>query len=375
MYLHTFDVTVADNRIYFAAAGFNALFVIDLRKKEIVYKKPFDGYAKYARELFSKQIFHNGKIIFIPRYCDKVAIYDLRTEKTTYIEMPDKGEGIIRDAFIAGNDLWMLRAGYPPDIYKIDLATGKYNIFHIDWKEITASTGYTELAISNQEKKLTIGYAKQVGEKWWMLAEKHGNVIVFDWKKRRSRAIDFPYFVNKQFTGNVREKLWLIARDESRMLEYDFNNERGNWVEIPALNEIQGDIMRIIEYDQYLLFIKQMGMVVVDKKFFSAEPFWFCEKKNLMSYAVLKNKLILFPIMGKGLIVFSLEDHSIQEYPFVWEETLTKETLREVFSGCIYEDVCRLPELLEIMPHDVATGRHDIGAVVWNELSGSEVLK
>ncbi len=374
MYLHTFDVTVADNRIYFAATGFNALFAIDLRKKEIIYKKPFEGYAKYTRELFSKQILHDGKIIFIPRYYDKVAIYDLQTEKTIYIEMPNNGEGVIRDAFIAGNDLWMLREGYPSDIYQIDLATGKYSIFHIDWKEITARTGYSGVAISNQEKKSTIGYAKQVGEKWWMFAEKHGNVIAYDWKKGRSRAINFPYFVNKQFTGNVREKLWLIARDESRILEYDFYNERDNWVEIPALNEIQGDIMRIIEYGQYLLIIKQMGMVVADKKTFSAEPFWFSEKKNLMSYAVWNNKLILFPIMGKGLIVFSLEDHSIQEYPFVWEETLTKETLREVFSGCLCEDVCRLPELLELLPYDVAVRSYDVGAGVWNDLSGSEVL-
>ena len=112
MYLHTLGATLVEDKLYFTSCDFNALFCMDLREKKIEYKTYFAAFAKYRGGLYARQILYRNKIYFIPRSCNKMAIYDIETEKTAYVEIREKGDGPIRDAFIEGNYLWMLSAGF-----------------------------------------------------------------------------------------------------------------------------------------------------------------------------------------------------------------------------------------------------------------------
>lgn len=368
MYLHIFDATLVEDKIYFADADFNAFFVLDLREKQIEYKTYFKKYAKYKNELYAKQILYGDKIYFIPRFAKEAAVYDLQTGEMAYIEIPVKGEGLIRDAFIENNHLWMLCAGYPAKLCKVDLTTNKYIILYLDWKQVAAQTGYSAQTMSMSERQSTFGYAKQIERTWWMFAEEHGHLVIYDWKKGKTNAITFPYFKNKRVTGNVQEKVWLMARDESRVLEYDFLRQKEKWIDVPAIDGIPGDIMRIIVQERCLMFVKQNGMVVASKDFQEVESFRFSEKKNLMSSIIVDEQIILFPVSGKDLIVFNPQDHTVSEYPFVWDEKLTNENLKEIYAGCLGENICQLQEFVEVILSSESNGSQGAGESIGEEI-------
>lgn len=370
MYLHTLGATLVEDRLYFVSCDFNALFCMDLKEKRIEYKTYFAAYAKYRRELYAKQILYRNKIYFIPRTCNKIAIYDIETEKTVYVEIRDKGEGAIRDAFIEDNYLWMLCAEYPANIFKVNLSTNKYQVLNINWEQVATQIGYSEQTMSPLERNSVFGSARQVGKYWWLFAEAHGYLIAYDWRGNKTSAYSFPALKGKMMTGNVQEKVWIIARDKSEVLEFDYKTNTEKWIELPEIGQIPGDIMRIIEQDEYLLFIKQKGIISVSKKAYRAKCFMFQEEKNLLGYVVYNGKMILPPLSGRGLILFDLSENKIEEYALEWDEKLTNRNLEEVFSGCIEETVCELKEFVELAPIDRKNNFQINGNKIWDVLCG-----
>lgn len=370
MYLHTLGATLVGDKLYFTSCDFNALFCMDLREKKIEYKTYFTAFEKYRSGLYAKQILYRNKIYFIPRMCDKIAIYDIETEKTAYVEIREKGDGPIRDAFIEGNYLWMLCAGYPANIFKLSLSSNKYEVINIDWKRAAAQIGCSEQSISSPEGKSVFCSGRQVGKYWWLFAEKHGYLIAYDWRGSKTKAYSFTSLKDKLTAGNAQEKVWIIARNENRILEFDYKAEEEKWIEIPEISQIPGDIMRIIEQDEYLLFIKQKGMISVSKKAYRAKCFLFQKEKNLFEYVVFKEKMILLPSSGRGMVVFDLAENRIEEYACEWGEKLTNRTLEEIFSGCIEETVCELKEFVQLDPTDNRNNFQTSGDKIWATFCG-----
>lgn len=370
MYLHTLGATLVEDRLYFVSCDFNALFCMDLKEKKIEYKIYFAAYAKYRKELYARQILHRNKIYFIPRTCDKLAIYDIETEKVTYIKVREKGDGPIRDAFVEGNYLWMLCAGYPANIIKLNLSTDKYEVININWEKVAAQIGYSEHAMSPSEKNSVFGGARQVGKCWWLFAEKHGYLIAYDWRGNKTSSYSYASLKDKATIGNAQEKVWIIARNENRVLEFDYKAGVEKWIEIPEISKIPGDIMRIIEQDEYLFFIKQKGMVSVSKETYRARCFLFQNEKNLLGHVVYNGKMILLPLSGKGLIAFDLSENRIEEYAWEWDKELTNRNLDDFFSGCIEETVCELKEFVQLDSVDRRNNFQTNGDKIWDVLCG-----
>ncbi len=366
MYLHTLGATLVEDRLYFVSCDFNALFCMDLKEKRIEYKTYFAAYAKYRRELYAKQILFKNRIYFIPRTCNKIAIYDIETEKTTYIEIGEKREDTIRDAFIEGNYLWMLYSRYPGNIFKVNLLTNKYEVINIDWNTIFEKIDCTEQIMSDVD--IGGAKAKQVGKYWWMIASKHGYILNYDWKRNKIRVHSLPYFKDKMIAGDIQEKVWIMARNENKVLEYDFENRAEKWLQIQEISQIPGDITGIIEQDDYIFFIKCKGMVVMSKKTHEARLFRFSSDRNVNSYAIYDEKMILLPAQGKGLAVFRFSDSMIEEYTFEWEEKLTNESFKRYFSSFLSEDICELQEFIKLSSEKRKDCDQNRGSVIWNTL-------
>lgn len=368
MHLHTMGATVVSDKMYFTSFDFNALFCMDLKDGHIEYKTYFAEYEKYRKELYAKQIMHNGKIYFIPRSCGKIAIFDIDTEEMNYIEIKEKQDGPIRDAFIGGDYLWMLYANYPAYVLKVNLKTGRYDVINIDWNKVEEEIGYSERTMSSREKCFAFRHAQQVGQLWWMFAEENGYLLIYDWRKNLYKTQSFSYFKNQETIGNVNEKMWMVARNGSRLLEYNYKNQEEKWIELPELKQLPGNNLMIAEQDKYMLFVKQTGMLVVNKDSYESKCFMFTEKKNLMSYLVYEKKVILFPAQGKGLIIFYLEENRIEECKFEWEEKVTNISLEEYFSGCLSECMCELGEFMALEPEKKEKAYQDKGKKIWQNL-------
>ena len=364
MHLCTMGATVVSDKLYFTSSDFNALFCVDLKDKKILYKTYFTEYGKYRKELYAKQILYNGKIYFVPRACDKVAIFDIGTEEISYIEIEGKGEGPIRDAFIEGNFLWMLYSQYPAHVFKINLTTKKCGLITPNW--IRESHMITEPG-----KYIKFESAKQVDKCWWIFAERQGYLLNYDWRRNEIREYSIECFQGKMMTGNVREKAWMMVRGEDRVLEYDYKNNTKNWLQIREIGQIPGDVMRIIVQDEYILFIKKKGMTVMSKENYAVKNFMFSREKNLICYAVYEGKMILFPAQGKDLIVFYFGDNKIEEYAFVWEKEMTEKNLETYFSGCISEKVCDIAEFVNVASTNRKYDYQDNGKAIWNSIGGN----
>lgn len=370
MYLHTLGATLTGDGLYFAASDFNALFFMDFKERQIRYKTYFAEFDKSRGELYGKQILHKGKIYFIPRSCNKVAVYDTETEKISYIELRGKGEGLIRDAFIEDNHLWMLYVGFPVQMIKVNLFTGKCDMTAMDWNKVSAQIGYPERSMSPMEKRSVFGSAKQIGKYWWMFAERNGYLVDYDWKGNKVRAEAFAHFRDKAVTADVREKVWIMARDENRALEYNYKEKTENWLCLQGFDEIPGDVMRIVEQDEIVLFIKTKGMAVMQKETHASQSFRFSEEKNLMSRVVYDGKIILLPGQGKGMIVYDLTKGGIEEYAFEWKEKVTGDNLQKYFSGCIREESCKLQDFAGLVPEKRSSRCGNQGKTIWDALCG-----
>lgn len=369
MRLHTLGATLVGNRVYFASCDFNGLFCMDLEGKWVVYKARFEKYAKSETTMFGKQILYRDKIYFIPVYGDRIAVYDLMTEEVAYIEIRERGDGPIRDAFIDGNDLWMFYARCPANIFKINLITKRQDLISFDWNTVYEQTGCSKQMMFDLERGTG---AKQIGKHWWVFAASHGYLMDYDWGADRINAYSFPQFKEKMIVGAVREKVWIMARDEDKVLEYDYGNRTEKWLRVQEISRIPGDVMRMIEQDEYLFFIKCRGMAVVNKESGEARYFMFSREKNLMTYVINEGKMILLPTQGKGLAVFRFSDCSLEEYDFEWEESLTDEILEKYFSGYLSDGVCELREFVNFTSGEKGNNDQNSGRLIWNTLSGKQ---
>ncbi len=368
MHLHTMGATVVKGKMYFTSYDFNALFYIDIDEKKVVYKTYFEAYAKNRRELYGKQILHAGKIYFIPRLCNKVAIYDTETEKIDYIEIREKGEEPIRDAFIEKNNLWMIYNEYPAYIFKINLSTGRYVIIDFDWSKMEKEINFSERTMSYEDRKAIFRGAKQIGQCWWLLPYRHGHLIAYDWKRNEFKAKTFSYFKDKVVREDVGEKVWLAANDEDRILEYCYKDKTEKWIQLPEISQIPGNITGMFEQGEYLLLLKEKGIIVIQKKNYKAEQFLFVQKKYLSSYIVYGEKMLFFPTRGKGLIIFDMSDNRVQEYDFEWKESITSENVQEYFGGGISDDAYGLEKFAELMLGSRKPDYGNCGTMIWNAL-------
>lgn len=335
MFLHTIGSTLFGDKIYFTSCDFNALFCMDLKERRIEYKNCFEVHSRWKSELYEKQILHQNKIYFIPRNCNKVAVYDIETEKINYIEVPDKGGAVIRDSFIEDGCLWMLYAVCPVKIFKVDLVTGKYEVINVEWR------------CSNED---VIQYAKRIGDNWWMLVSNQCCLINYNWKKNKiMKSHYFKNLKNNFFRGDIQEQVWVISKDTNVLIEYDYHDETEKCVPLPELDKFSSEVINVILYKEYVVVLKREGIALINNRINTIKYYRFLAEKRLLNFVIYNNKMILFPARGRGLLVLDTLTESIREYDFEWNEKLTKENMEKFFRGNLSERVCNLASFEDLI--------------------------
>lgn len=357
MYLHAIGATLVKDKVYFTSCDFNALFCMDLKEKRIEYKTCFEAYSKWTIELYEKQILYEGKIYFIPRNCNKVAVYDIKTERMNYIEVPEKGEEVIRDAFIEDGCLWMLYARCPIKIFKVNLTTCKHEIINVEWK---------------CSKEDVVHHAKKIGDNWWMFVRNKGCLINYNWKKNKIKKIQYiKNLENKYFQSDIQEQAWVMPKDENRILEYDYNSGGEKWIYLPEMNQFSSGVVKVILYDGYVVALKSEGMALINRKTDAIKYYRFSMEKLLSNYVIYNNKMILFPAQGKRLLVLDISGESVSEYDFEWDEKLTGESMEKFFMGNLSERMCSLSsfgELIGSNDRQNSNSGKGNGSNIWNVL-------
>lgn len=381
MYLHTLSASLIGDQLYFTSFDFNALFVMDIITGHINYKTYFKKFDKYRKDLYGKQIILKDKIYFIPRRCDKLAIFNIKTEEIEYITLKEKGDNVIRDAFIEGDYLWLLYSQYPCNIFKINLQSNRYYIINIDWEKATVFD-------HNADKQLDfnnflIVAAWRVNDSWWMIEQNNGYLIDYRWKNNFIKIYCPECFKEQNIAGTVIHKhvwkmtgnenkifehMWKMTEDESRIFEYDYNYKLKKMICLPEINQIMGKVRAILEHDNYLLVAKDGGIVSINKKDNSVKKLVYSSKKILLTYVEYLNTLIILPAQGEGGVVFNLLDNEMKEFEFVWNVPLTNDSLEDFFSNCLDECVCGLRKFVELEPNESANRELFCGEKIWNSL-------
>ncbi len=340
---------LAEDKAYFVSCDFNALFCMDLKKKQVEYKTYFTAHSKDRKELYDKHILHEKKIYFIPRMSERVAIYNLETERQSFIDVNIESAFRICDAFIEENYLWMLSEIYPAIVIKINLKTHHCEIINLNWKDIYSRLGVPIQSISDLEKQVMFSGAKRVGDFWWIFMFKHGNIVIYNWKTGEVETFSCARLKGKRTVGIVDNKIWLTSWEGDRILEYDCKRKTEKWINQPQIEKIFSHTLGIFEYGKYIFVIKQTGIMVVDKENYAVKWHEFLREKNLRCYIAYGNNLIFFPAVGRGLIVFRMLDNTIEEYEFKWEESLTYENFKKYFSCSLSECACGLEEYEKVV--------------------------
>lgn len=322
MYLQMQDATFIEDRVYFASANFNALFCLDLKERRLDYVTYFSMYPKSQKELYGKQILHGKKIYFIPRLCHHMAVYDIDTKEIFYIDIAEKkADKVIRDAFIEGNELWMLCNSYPCEIFKVDLSTHQYQFIDVDCEMVDAYLEEDKL----RKDSLRINFAKREGEDW-QIELTVGKWITYNWKQGKVKSV------------------------------YEKEN-------LPFGAE------RMIEGKDIRFYMKLNGMVVVHKETKEIQEFSFKKKKSLLAWVFYEDKYLIFPTIGRGMLVFDTKSRMLEEYELEWHLPLTNDSVKDYFEGCLTERGYELDDFLQWVDGQETQSRTlENGKAIWKRL-------
>lgn len=343
MYLHAWCSVMNGDKIFFVPSDFNALFCLDLGKRQVEYKGSFQG-KKYEKGKYVTALSYEREICFLPYEGNQLAFYHTLTGDIRYLSL-ESLRGKIRDAFIEDGVLYILAYQYPDSVLKCDLVTGKCErLTERNWREVSRKIGGIPMNVSEEQEYCF--QARKAGSIWWIMIQGAGILLKYEYKKdifevRKIKALQ-DCIIDDVIIG---DKIWFKLRDRDVLVEYDERTEKCETFEFPGTDEvIYGTFM--VDCGSRLLIVKGEGMAVFQKKERSFEFIPFHEKNICYSFEHYDNKVIIFPWLGRCILVYDPEDNVLSEYPFEWKEELNDEKLHYYFDNTLDERCCCLRDWL-----------------------------
>jgi len=332
-YLHFYDKIKCNNKTYFSAKFYNALFCIDKNTGAVEFVTHFINEASYTSELHRQVFAVEDTLYFIPYRSHGIHEYNTITGEQTYYPLTEEDGIICARAFLIENEIWMVPNNdkIPMFVFQIKNKTiRQYNI----WKTIKACY--------NPVEKVNLSmYGCDIKDGiLWMVPFATNSIIKYQIYQQKAFLEQLPDVYS---LGNFlldEDKLWFVQKFSSDIISWDTKTKE--------IVKYTGDNCDVVNANYAVVKVNSRYFVLGGQRddLFEVDMNNRClqGKKDLfpenharirfsgnyfVGYGVKENKLCLYPNVTNGMLVYDIERESFDFFPIVAKENFT-ETYYEI---------------------------------------------
>lgn len=360
----------------------NAMFRMELSSRKVEYVLSVQDEDAYQRALFTDMFFCDNKVFLVANSAAENVLIDLETMSQRKIHCKRQNKSTKTATPVQyGSKVYMFPKFLGDNIVIWDFTDETVHEIKVDYSKVGQHMELKEL--------MWFGGVKE-GDSFWLVCGHSAKLVHID--KRGSLDIYPLDTVNKGFCaisikGHI---LYLLPEEGNELVQYDIRSNKSK-----VLFETQNffpntnvyPYFRVIFLEEAMLFIPGFEKQIILINLSSEEKKEWLVDERFCAYAKWKNKLFLFPELGKEWKVLNLETQEMEVYrcnfpsmcekkPFYqyWMDDICRQTgKRPDYS----ELICNMEQFLTDIVEKLSAERSETaytinGDTIWESLSSVE---